>query len=65
VGAASCLNGRELSGEFAVRRDGERAVAEVEIDVRRFGIRPYAAMLGALRVSPRVRVVVTTPWPDV
>ena len=59
------LHGRELSGEFAVRRDGERAVAEVEIDVRRFGIRPYAAMLGALRVSPRVRVVVTTPWPDV
>src|SRR6266852_265621 len=37
------LHGRELSGQFAVRRDGERAVAEVEIDVRRFGIRPYAA----------------------
>ena len=59
------LHGRELGGEFAVRRDGDRAVAEVEIDVRRFGIRPYTAMLGALRVSPLVRVVVTTPWPDV
>jgi len=59
------LHGRELSGEFVVRRVDDRAVAEVEIDVRRFGIRPFTAMLGALRVSPRVRVVVTTPWPDV
>jgi YceI-like protein len=59
------LHGRELSVELALRREGPRAVAAVEIDVRRFGIRPYAAMLGALRVSPRVRVVATTPWPDV
>jgi len=59
------LHGRELPVELSVRREGGRAVATVEIDVRRFGIRPYAAMLGALRVSPRVQVVVTTPWPDV
>ena len=59
------LHGRELSGEFAVKRVADRAVAEVELDVRRFGIRPFTAMLGALRVSPLVRVVVTTPWPDV
>ena len=59
------LHGRELSGEFAVKRANDRAVAEVELDVRRFGIRPYTAMLGALRVSAMVRVVVTTPWPDV
>jgi YceI-like protein len=59
------LHGRELSGEFVVKQAGGRAIAEVELDVRRFGIRPYTAMLGALRVSPMVRVVVTTPWPDV
>jgi YceI-like domain len=59
------LHGRELAGHAAIRRDGDRAIVEVEIDVRRFGIRPYTAMLGALRVSPMVRVVVTTPWPDV
>ena len=59
------LHGQELSGEFAVKRSEGRAVAEVELDVRRFGIRPFTAMLGALRVSPMVRVVVTTPWPDV
>ncbi len=59
------LHGRELIGEFAVRQAEGRAIAEVELDVRRFGIRPYTTMLGALRVSPMVRVVVTTPWPDV
>jgi polyisoprenoid-binding protein YceI len=59
------LHGREVSGEFAVKRVEGRAVAEVELDVRRFAIRPFRAMLGALRVSPMVRVVVTTPWPDV
>jgi len=59
------LHGHELIGELAIRREGDRAVVEAEIDVRRFGIRPYTAMLGALRVSPLVRVVVTTPWPDV
>ena len=58
------LHGRELTGELAIRREGDRAVALAEIDVRRFGIRPFTAMLGALRVS-LVRVVVTTPWPDV
>ncbi len=59
------LHGRELSGEFAVKNVEGRAIAEVELDVRRFGIRPYTTMFGALRVSPMVRVVVTTPWPDV
>ena len=48
-----------------MRQVERRAVAEVELDVRRFDIRPYTAMLGALRVQPRVLVVVTTPWPDV
>jgi hypothetical protein len=59
------LHGHDLPGEFVVKQAGGRAIAEVELDVRRFGIRPYTAMLGALRVSPLVRVVVTTPWPDV
>ena len=59
------LHGRDLAGDFVVQHAEGRAVAEVELDVRRFGIRPYTAMLGALRVQPRVRVVVTTPWPDV
>ncbi len=59
------LHGTEASGDFAVEQVEGRAVAEMELDVRRFGIRPYSAMFGALRVAPRVRVVVSTPWPDV
>jgi polyisoprenoid-binding protein YceI len=55
------LHGRTLEGEFDVRREGDRAVARVDLDVRRFGIKPYSAMLGALRVQPRVSVVVATP----
>jgi YceI-like domain len=57
------LHGRTLDGEFEVRRESDRAVARVDLDVRRFGIKPYSAMLGALRVHPVVTVVVRTPIP--
>jgi polyisoprenoid-binding protein YceI len=57
------LHGRTLEGEFEVRREGDRAVARVDLDVRRFGMKQYSAMLGALRVQPRVTVVVSTPVP--
>ena len=45
----------------AVRRDGERLVAEVALHQPTFGIRPYSAMLGALRVKPDVLVRVAVP----
>jgi polyisoprenoid-binding protein YceI len=57
------LHGRTLDGEFEVRRENDQAVARVDLDVRRFGIKPYSAMLGALRVHPVVTVVVRTPIP--
>ncbi len=38
---------------------GARRVAEVVLDQRDFGIRPYKAMMGALRIHPVVRVQVT------
>lgn len=59
------LHGRELAGEFAFEETAGECVARIDLDVRRFGIRPYSAMLGALRVAPTVRVVVITPSPDV
>ena len=59
------LHGRELTGEFPFEETAGRCVARVDLDVRKFGIRPYSAMLGALRVAPIVRVVVITPSPDV
>jgi polyisoprenoid-binding protein YceI len=57
------LHGRTLDGEFEVRREADRAVARIDLDVRRFGIKPYSAMLGALRVRPVLTVVVSTPVP--
>jgi polyisoprenoid-binding protein YceI len=63
VTGALSLHGRTLEGEFEVRRESGRAVARIDLDVRRFGIKPYSAMLGALRVQPRVTVVVSTPIP--
>ena len=59
------LHAREQAGEFPFEEAAGRCVARIELDVRRFGIRPYTAMLGALRVAPIVRVVVSTPAPDV
>ena len=59
------LHGREQTGEFPFEEISGRCVARIDLDIRRFGIRPYAAMLGALRVAPIVHVVVSTPAPDV
>ncbi len=40
-----------------------RAVAEFRLDQRDFGIRPYSAMFGTLKIKPEVRVVVSIPAP--
>src|SRR5919108_3519509 len=50
------LHGREQAGEFPFEETSGRCVARIDLDVRRFGIRPYAAMLGALRVAPIVHI---------
>jgi YceI-like protein len=58
------IRGREQPLLLEARRDGERAVIETMLDQTAFGIRPYTAMLGALRIRPEVRVRITTPWPQ-
>ena len=58
------IRGHERALSLVARRDGERAVIETTIQQPDFGIRPYTAMLGALRIKPDVAVKVTTPWPD-
>jgi hypothetical protein len=50
------LAGRTRSIAFVTRQEGERQVAEVTIHQPDFGITPYKAMLGTLRVQPDVRV---------
>ena len=44
-----------------VRREGARWVTEVVIDQPRWGITPYSAMLGTLKIKPELRVRVSVP----
>jgi polyisoprenoid-binding protein YceI len=41
--------------------DGDAWRAEVQLDQRDFGIKPFSAMLGTLRVRPDVRVAIRVP----
>jgi polyisoprenoid-binding protein YceI len=50
---------REIA--FAARPAGERLVAEIVLHQPAFGIRPYRAMLGALKVKPDVIVRASLP----
>ena len=47
--------------EFPVRRESGRAMARVRVHQPDFGIKPYRALLGALRVKPDVLVEVIVP----
>ncbi len=50
------LHGVTRSISFTTRTEGARRVAEVTLHQPDFGIVPYRAMLGALRLRPDVRV---------
>ena len=58
------IRGHERPLTLKARREGDRAVVETMLDQPAFGIRPYTAMLGTLRIRPDVRVRVTVPWPS-
>jgi hypothetical protein len=57
------IRGRERALNLLVRREADRAVVEATLHQPDFGIRPYTAMLGALRIKPDVAVRVSAPWP--
>jgi polyisoprenoid-binding protein YceI len=52
------LHGASRTISAELHRDGDRTRATVSLNQPSFGITPYSAMLGALRVQPDVRVVV-------
>lgn len=56
-----CGKARPLTAR--ARPSGDRLVAEATVHQPDFGIRPYSAMLGALKVRPDVVVRVSVPWP--
>jgi hypothetical protein len=55
------IHGVAHEGTFDVRRKDGKAVARIDIDLRSFGMKPYSAMLGALRVRPQVLLVAEVP----
>jgi hypothetical protein len=56
------LHGVERNLGLDGRVDGDQTVAEVGFDQRDFDIAPYKALLGALKLKPRVDVVVRVPF---
>lgn len=50
---------REVRGQRKV--EGTRDVAEFHLDQRDFGIKPFSAMLGTLKIKPEVVVRVSLP----
>lgn len=55
------LHGTERPLRITARRQAGRWVTEVELHQPDFGIKPYSAMLGTLKVQPIVRVRVSVP----
>lgn len=55
------LHGQELEVPIRLRRTDDRYTAEVRVHQPNFGIRPYSAFLGAMKVKPDVTVTVSLP----
>lgn len=55
------LSGRTEDITAHVRKEGARWVTEVALDQRRWGITPYSAMMGTLKIKPEVKVRVSVP----
>lgn len=55
------LHGAERPLRVTARRQAGKWVTEVELRQPDFGIKPYSAMLGTLKVQPIVRVRVSVP----
>lgn len=55
------LHGKSRNIQASVQANGDRWVSEVRIHQPDFGIKPYTAALGALKVKPDVLVRVSVP----
>lgn len=55
------LHGTEKAIAFTVQLQGGRAAARIGLEQPAFGIRPFSAMLGALRIKPHVEVAIDVP----
>lgn len=55
------LHGASRPLSARITRSGDRLVTELVLDQRDFGITPYSAMMGTLKIKALVRVRVTAP----
>jgi len=55
------LHGKDRDVAVKLRRAGNRYAAEVRLEQPDFGIRPYSALLGAIKVKPGVVVRLAFP----
>ncbi|MGH3718637.1 MAG: YceI family protein [Pseudonocardiaceae bacterium] len=55
------LHGVTNTISVEARDDGARWNATIVLDQRKFGIKPFSAMLGALKVKPEVEVTISVP----
>ena len=58
------LAGKRRSITVQARRDGDHIVADVPLHQPNFGIKPFTAMLGTLKIKPGVRVSLRVPVPE-
>lgn len=55
------LHGVTREVRLAVSVEGQRRVGELRLDQRDFGIKPYSALLGALKIQPEVLARISIP----
>ncbi len=57
------VHGKTRPVQLTTRPEGGKQVAEITLHQPDYGIKPFSAMLGTLKIKPDVRVRVTLPWP--
>jgi hypothetical protein len=55
------LHGTQRTVRVPQSKAGDRRVGVVELDQRDWGVEPYSALLGALKVQPVVRIEISLP----
>ncbi len=63
VAGALTLAGRSRNLRVAVRRAGDQLEATVRLNQPDFGIKPFSAMLGTLKIQAEVEVRIVVPAP--
>jgi polyisoprenoid-binding protein YceI len=57
------LHGKTRPLTVTTRAVDGRQVAELALHQPDYGIKPYSAMLGTLKIRPELKLRVSVPWP--